>query len=119
MASQPFQQCLQHTQFEIFSSLESNFGESTNSTAVYKIHIFANQVSWRVSWLGLAIQPIQPQDVSSMFSIVSLNEIVGKEWYVNHFNSVLDTHNLKIGVRENLIMANQPIQPLFTTHIFS
>ena len=67
---------------------------------------------------GLLIQPIQPLDATSMFWIEPLDEIVGKELKVNHFNSVCDTHNLKIGVRENLILANQPTQPLFTTCIF-
>jgi hypothetical protein len=68
---------------------------------------------------GLAIQPIQPLDATTMFRIVPLDKIVGKEWQVNQFYGVCDTVNLKIGVRENLILANQPIQPLFMTCIFS
>ena len=68
---------------------------------------------------GLAIQPNKPLDATTMFRIEPLVKIVGKEWQVNHFYSVCDTHNLKIGVPENIILAIQPIQPLFTTHIFS
>ena len=169
MASQPILRCLRHSQFENWSSRESNFGESTNSTTVYDMHIFENRLSRRISWLdwtshpnqpavttyifwrestiqpiqpavwthiffwklsfarnyfcedrrfnqfnqqlrhtyyskiefreklflrGLAIQPIQPIDATSMFWIEPQDEIVGKEWQVNHINSVCDTHNL-------------------------
>ena len=45
-------------------------------------------------------------------------EIVSKECQFNHFKSVCNTHNSKNEVCENLILANQPIQPLFTTYIF-
>jgi hypothetical protein len=44
---------------------------------------------------GLAIQQIPPIDATSIFWIEPLKEIVGKEWQVNHFNSVYNTHNLK------------------------
>ena len=38
VASQPFQQLLQHIQLENWSLRESRFGDSTNSTTVYNTH---------------------------------------------------------------------------------
>ena len=162
---------MRHTQFENWSSRESNFGESTNSTTVYNVHRVSRRISWR-DWTshpiqpavttyifskiefgeelfgenrrfnqfnqqlqhtyfskikfceklflrGLAIQPIQPLDATSMFWIEPLDEIVGKELKVNHFNSVGDKHNLKIGVRENLIFGESTNSTtVYNIHIF-
>ena len=92
MASQPFKECLQHTQFENWSLRESYFGESTNSTTVDDIHICENPVSRENAFARIGI------------STNSTTRCAGICW---------------MEPRENLILANQPIQPLFTTYIFS
>ena len=90
MASQSFQECLQHTQLENLSLRESYFGESTNSTTVCDIHICENQV-WRENTFARIVN-----------STISTTRCAGIYW---------------IEPCENLILANQPIQPLFTTYV--
>ena len=119
MASQPFQECLQHTQFKNWSLREYYFGESTNSTTVCDIHIGENQ-DWRENTFArIVYSTIATTRCAGLCCIEPCKEIVSKEWQVNHFKSACNTHNLKIGLCENLILANQPIQPLFTTYIVS
>ena len=119
MASQPFQECLQHTQFENWSLRESYFGESTNSTTVDDIHICENQVSRENAFARIGISTNSTIRCAAMFWMATCEEIVSKKWQFNHFKSFCNTHNSKNEVCENLILANQPIQPLFTTYIFS
>ena len=95
MASQPFQQCLRHTQFENWSLRESNFwrinqfnhclphtyfrkksistnqlaslDKSPNSTGSYDIHIFKHRVLLGIIWRESTIQPIQPAVATHIF----------------------------------------------------
>ena len=68
------------------------FWRINHSTTVYYIHICENQV-WRENVFA-----------SFVISTNSTTICAGMYW---------------IEPRENLILANQPIQPLFTTYIFS
>ena len=108
MASQPFLQCLQHTQFENWSLREYNFGESTISTTVYDVHIFENRVSRRISWRDWTSHPIQPAVTTYIYSTNS--------------TTVYHIHIFEKRVSQRiswLVWTSHPIQPAVMTYIFS
>ena len=123
MASQPFLQCLRHTQFENWSSREYNFGNSTNSTTVYDSHIFKNQVSRRISWRDWTSRLIQPAVTTYIFSKIEFGEeLFGENRRFNQFNQQLQhTYFSKIKFCEKLCLrgfAIHSIQPLDATTMF-
>ena len=106
MASQPFLQCLQHTQFENWSLREYNFGESTISTTVYDVHIFENRVSRRISWRDWTSHPIQPVVTTYIYSKIEFGkELFGENRQFNQFNQQLQhTYSSKIKFGEKLFL---------------
>ena len=86
---------------------------------LFTTYIFSeNPVSREINFAKIGNSTNSTTRCASMCQLEPRQEIFDNEWQINHFNSVCNTHNLKIEFRENLILANQPIQPLFTTYIF-
>ena len=131
LASQPFQQRLQHIQFGKCSLQESNSSKSPKSTTYCDTHNFKNRISRRKVLRALTSHPSQPLFTTYIFSKTEpLAEFFSETQQVTQVNHCLQhIYFPKMNLsqkflqdstsQKNRIQASQPRQPIITTHIIS